>query len=180
MFVADGPGAALFCEWVRKLGERAERLGDSLPNGVSLLHLDARSLLADTDAEFLRGVLDTARLQGVLVSVDLGHADWILAHGSSRTAYQLATIRPDILFAGRAAAAELGAPLEGMAAVPVLKLGPEGCSIYGRRLASPEGDGLDEDALAAAFCVAFVEGAAPVEAAGRAVLVAGRAGAFTR
>jgi hypothetical protein len=32
----------------------------------------------------------------------------------------------------------------------------------------------DGDALAATFSVAFVEGAAPVEAAGRAVLVAAR------
>ena len=177
MFVVDGSGAAAFCEWVRKLGEHAEPLGDALPKGVRLLHVDARLLLAGTDAEFLRGVLDAARLQGVVISLDLGPAEWIRAHGSSRTAYQLATIRPDILFAGRAAAEELGAPLGGLAGVPVLKLGPEGCSVYGRRLASPEADGLDEDALAAAFCVAFMEGAAPVEAAGRAVLVAGKAGA---
>ena len=122
--------------------------------------------------------MNTARLQGVVVSLDLGPADWIRTHGSSRTAYQVATIRPDILFAGEAAAAELAAPLEGLAAVPVLKLGSQGCSVYGRRLASPVADGLDEDALAAAVCVAFVEGAAPVEAAGRAVLVAGTAGAL--
>jgi sugar/nucleoside kinase (ribokinase family) len=53
-----------------------------------------------------------------------------------------------------------------------LTLGPAGCAVYGRRVAAPPVDRLDPDALMAAFCVAFVEGAAPVEAAGRAVLVA--------
>ena len=179
-YTQDHRSHSAFCEWVRTLGEHAEPLGDGLPDGVRLLHVDARLLVADNDAEFLRGVLDAARLQGVVISLDLGPAEWIRANGSSRTAYRLATIRPDILFAGQAAAVELGAPLEGLAAVPVLKLGPAGCSVYGRRLASPDGDGLDEDALAAAFCVAFVEGAAPVEAAARAVLVAGKAGARTK
>jgi sugar/nucleoside kinase (ribokinase family) len=54
----------------------------------------------------------------------------------------------------------------------VLTLGAAGCAVYGRRVAAPPVDALDHDALMAAFCVAFVEGAAPVEAAGRAVLVA--------
>jgi hypothetical protein len=45
--------------------------------------------------------------------------------------------------------------------------------VHGRRLAGPAA-GQDADALAATFCVALVEGEAPVEAAGRAVLVATR------
>jgi hypothetical protein len=172
MFVATGSGAAGFCEWVRRLGEPAELLGDRLPDDLRLLHLEAQPLLASADGAGLRGLLDAARQQGALVSVDLGTEDWIRAHGASRSAYQLATIQPDILFAGEEPAAELGAPLEGLASVPVLKLAAGGCSVYGRRLVAPAGASLHDDALAAAFCVAFVEGAAPVEAAGRAVLVA--------
>ncbi len=172
MFVAGGAGAVGFCEWVRRLGEPAELLGDRLPDGIRLLHLEAQPLLDPTDGDGLRGLLEAARQRGALVSIDLGPVGWIRAHGASRSAYQLATIQPDILFAAEEPAAELGAPLEGMASVPVLKLATGGCSVYGRRLVAPAGAALRDDALAAAFCVAFVEGAAPVEAAGRAVLVA--------
>jgi sugar/nucleoside kinase (ribokinase family) len=174
VFVATGAGAVGFCDWVRRLGERAEVLVDGLPDGASLLHLEARALLATPEGAALRGVIDEARKQGVLVSLDLGPVDWIRDHGSSRTAYQLATLQPDVLFASQAAADELAAPLEGLASVPVLKLATGGCSVYGSRLPAPaltERD-LDGDALAAAFCVSFVEGAPPLEAAGRAVLVA--------
>jgi hypothetical protein len=171
MFVGTGSMAAGFCEWVRRLGEPAELLGERLPDDIRLLHVDAQPLLASTDGE-LRGVLEAARQKGALVAVELGSVDWIRAYGASRAAYQLATIQPDILFAAEEPAAVLGAPLEGLATVPVLKLGSGGCSVYGRRLAAPAGAALRDDALAAAFCVAFLEGAAPVEAAGRAVLVA--------
>jgi hypothetical protein len=174
MFVAGGMGAAGFCEWVRRLGEPAELLGERLPEDVRLLHVEAEPLIASAGAAALRGVLEAARQKGALVAVDLGAVDWIRAHGASRSAYQLATIQPDILFAAEEPAAELGAPLEGLALVPVLKLGSGGCSVYGRRLSAPAGVALRDDALAAAFCVAFLEGAAPVEAAGRAVLVASR------
>jgi sugar/nucleoside kinase (ribokinase family) len=166
MFVAAGPRADGFCSWVERLGEQAAVLGATLPMGLQLLHLEA------SGAGSLRETIDSARRHGALLSFDLGGSDWIRARGGSRVAYQLATIQPDILFAGQDSAAELGAPLEGLASVPVLTLGPAGCAVYGRRVAAPPVDRLDPDALMAAFCVAFVEGAAPVEAAGRAVLVA--------
>lgn len=172
MFVATGSMAPGFCEWVRRLGEPAELLGERLPDDVRLLHVEAQPLVAPTDGMGLRGVLEEARQKGALVAVELGPVDWIRAYGASRAAYQLATIQPDILFAAEEPAAALGAPLEGLASVPVIKLGSGGCSVYGRRLAAPAGAALRDDALAAAFCVAFLEGAAPVEAAGRAVLVA--------
>ena len=172
MFVATGSSAAAFCDWVRRLGESAEVLGDRLPDDLKLLHLEAQPLLTAAGSSGLRDLLDAARRQGALVSIDLGGAEWIRAHGASRSAYQLATIQPDILFAAEEPAAELGAPLEGIASVPVIKLGADGCTVYGRRLLAPAGAALKDEALAAAFCVAFVGGAAPVEAAGRAVLVA--------
>jgi sugar/nucleoside kinase (ribokinase family) len=150
------------------MGETASVLDETLPGDLSLLHLEARALLGTS----LRKTLETAREQGALISIDLGSAEWIRSRGGSKTAYQLATIRPDILFAGQDSAAELGAPLEGLATVPVLTLGASGCAVYGRRVAAPGVEALDQDALMAAFCVAIVEGAAPVEAAGRAVLMA--------
>jgi len=179
MFLAAGSTAPRFCEWVDRLGEAARVLEGQPGEGVQLLHLEARDLLAEPEAPALRSALEAARRHGALISIDLGAAEWIRAHGSSKTAYNLATIRPDVLFAGQASAAELAAPLEGMATVPVLTLGSKGCSVFGRRLVAPMGAELDEVALEAAFCVAFMEGAAPVEAAGRAVLVAARLPATT-
>jgi sugar/nucleoside kinase (ribokinase family) len=202
-----GGAAANFCSWAARLGERARLVIPALENaglrrlaaqleadgvevravsgavaehlaGARLVHVEARTLLASPVGEFVRSAVDAARGGGALVSVDLGSAGWIRAHGPSRVAYQLAVLRPDILFASRTAAGELAVPLEGLASVPVLTLGAEGCSVYGRRLVAPRVDALDssgaKDALAAAFCAAFVEGEAPVEAAGRAVLVAAR------
>jgi sugar/nucleoside kinase (ribokinase family) len=168
VFVAAGSRAEGFCRWAGRLGEAAAVLDETLPAELSLLHLEARALLGTS----LRKTLEAARERGALISIDLGAADWIRSRSGSKTAYQLATIRPDILFAAQDSAAELGAPLEGLATVPVLTLGAAGCAVYGRRVAAPPVDALDMDALMAAFCVAFVEGAAPVEAAGRAVLVA--------
>jgi sugar/nucleoside kinase (ribokinase family) len=183
MFLAVGPTALRFCEWVDRLGEAARVLDSNghieVGDDVGLLHLEASTLLAGPQGPALRAALDAARGHGALISIDLGVPEWIQAYGSSQTAYHLATIRPDVLFAGQASAAELATPLEGIAAVPVTMLGSEGCAVYGRRLVAPAGSELDEVALAAAFCVAFMEGAAPVEAAGRAVLVAARLPATT-
>jgi hypothetical protein len=172
MFLAAGSTAPGFCAGARALGVPAGELGEAQPIGLRLLHLEARALLATDEAAALRVALDSARRGGAVISIDLGQEGWIRAHGSSLTAYQLATIQPDILFAGEAAASELGAPLEGIASVPVVLLAEDaaGCSVYGRRLAAPATGELDPDLFMAALCVAFVEGAAPVEAAGRAVL----------
>jgi hypothetical protein len=171
MFVAAGEHAGKFCEAVERLGERAEPLGDGLPVGPQLLHLEAAVLFGTDEGAGLLRFLDEARQQGALVSIDLGPAGAIRDHGGSRTAYQLARIQPDILFASQESAQELGAPLEGVGLVPVLMLGSEGCSVYGHRIVAPATGDVDPVAFMAAFCVAFVDGAAPVEAVGRAILV---------
>src|SRR5450759_1110278 len=58
----------------------------------------------------------------------------------------------------------------------------EGCRVGGRHIPSPKVQEVDAsgagDALAAAFCVAYLDGATPVEAAEKAVVVA--SGAVTR
>jgi hypothetical protein len=183
MFIAAGPTAARFCAWVDRLGESAGVLeaGEQggIRDGLLLIHLDAQALLAAPEGALLHTSLEAARRRGALISIDLGGSDWIREHGSARTARELAAIRPDILFAAKAPAAELGAPLDGLAMLPVETLSSEGCSVHGHRLAAPDGSELDEVALAAAFCVAYMEGAGPVEAAGRAVLVAARLPAST-
>jgi sugar/nucleoside kinase (ribokinase family) len=172
MLLAAGPSAATFCQWAAALGERATVLRHNLPAGVRLFHLEARRLFGSSGDSALRQVVDTARRQGALISLELGPPEWIREKGGPRTAYQIAALRPDVLFAGEESAAELGAPLEGVALIPVLTLGRRGCSVYGRRLAAPEGVEPDAVGFTAAFCVALLEGAAPVEAAGRAVLAA--------
>jgi len=172
MLLAAGPSAQAFCDWAGALGERAAVLRDNVPDRVRLLHLEARRLFGSSGDAALRWLVETARRQGALISLDLGPPEWIRQKGGPRAAYQVAALRPDILFAADAPAAELGAPLEGMASIPVLTLGGRGCSVYGRRLVAPQGIEPDPIGFMAAFCVALLEGAAPVEAAGRAVLAA--------
>ncbi len=171
MFVAAGMGADRFCEAVLRLGGEAAPFDGTLPPKLRLIHLEASSVLADSDSGGLREVADLARSSGAIVSVDLGPPDWVRSVGGSRATYRLAGLRPDLLFAREDVAAELGAPLEGIASVAVL-VRPDGCEVYGRRLAAAPGQEVDADTLAAAFCVAFADGVAPVEAAARA-LVAG-------
>lgn len=170
MFVAAGPTAQTFGEWVGRLGEHCEPLGERQPPDHRLIYLDARSVLTASDSPRLRQVLERSRRHGALSALDLGSVDWIRAVGASRTAFRLAAVQPDVLFASEEAAGELDAPLDGIAAIPVL-LGKDFCVVHGRHVAAPSEAGLDPAIFAAAFCVALVEGQAPAEAAGRAVLV---------
>lgn len=170
MFVASGPSSERFCESAGRLGMHCEVLGERPAADHRLLHMDARSALTASDSPRLRQVIERSRRHGALISLELGPVDWIHARGGSRTAYQLAAIQPDLLFAAEEPAAELASPLEGIASIPVV-IGADICVVHGRRVAAPAGAQLDPDVFAAAFCVALVEGAAPVEAAGRAVLI---------
>jgi ribokinase len=72
--------------------------------------------------------------------------------------------------------------MDDLATVPVLKLGAHGCRVGGRHIPAPQVQEVDSsgagDALAAAFCVAYLDGATPVEAAEKAVVVA--SGAVTK
>jgi sugar/nucleoside kinase (ribokinase family) len=94
-------------------------------------------------------------------------------------AEDLLALAPDLLFATREELAEVSLPAGRLARVVVVKLGRRGCLVLGRRVPAPAVDEVDTtgagDAFAAAFCAAYLEGSTPLEAAGRAVLVAGRA-----
>jgi hypothetical protein len=174
MFAALGEEAR-FCEWVGRLGRQATLAAPTRRGGWSgavLIYLRAGLLLEPPRKAEFRATVESARRQGAVIAMELGDADWIRANGA-QAAYELAEIHPDVLFADEAAAAELGVPLEGIASVPVTRLAAGGCRVHGRHLLGPLAK-QDPDALAATFCVALVEGEAPVEAAGRAVLVATR------
>jgi hypothetical protein len=174
MFAALGDEAG-FCEWVGRLGGQATLAAPTRRGGWSgavLVYLQASLLLEPSRKAEYRTTVEAARRQGAVLALDLPDATWIRAMGP-QAAYELAEIHPDVLFADEEAAAELGVPLEGIAPVAVTRLAAGGCSVHGRRLLGP-GVEQDPDALAATFCVALVGGEAPVEAAGRAVLVAAR------
>lgn len=175
MFAALGDEAA-FCQWVGRLGREATLAAPTKRGGwagAAIVYLRATKLLEESRRAAFRSAVESARADGALVAIELDDAAWIRGRGGPQTAYELAAIHPDILFASGDAAAELGVPLEGIASIPVTRLDSGGCSVHGRRLLAP-GSHHDADALAATFCVALVDGIAPVEAAGRAVLVAAR------
>ena len=175
MFAALGDETG-FCRWVVRLGGQATLAAPTTRggwSGAALLYLQATLLLDSPRQVAVRSTVNASRRYGALLALVLDDTAWIRERGGPRTAYELAAVRPDILFATEASTAELGVPLEGIASVPVIALGAGGCSVHGRRLLAGGAD-QDLDAMAAAFCVAFLEGAAPVEAAGRAVLVAAR------
>lgn len=164
-----------FCSWVRRLGGQATLAAPTARGGwagAELVYLQAALLLESPRKAEFRATVEAARRGGALIALDLGDAGWIRRRGGAQAAYELARLHPDILFATGEAAAELdGGPLEGIASIPVIGLGSGGCSVHGTRLPVPAAI-LEWPALAATFCVALVEGEAPVEAAGRAVLVA--------
>ena len=111
-----------------------------------------------------------------MVAVDLSSPAGLRAFGPARMAYVLARMKPEVLFATEAEAATLAVPLDSLAQVPVLKLGAAGSMVYGHKLAAPEVKMVDPtgagDAFAATFCIAWLHGATPVEAAERAVQAA--------
>ncbi|HEY7200946.1 MAG TPA: PfkB family carbohydrate kinase [Candidatus Dormibacteraeota bacterium] len=158
---------------------RAEDVDPAWLAGVRLLHVSGYALYEEPAAGAARRAAALARDGGALLSIDLSSAADLRAFGPDRMVAELAGLRPDLLFATEPEAAELPAPLSELAEVAVVKLGPRGCRLFGRRVPAPRVEAVDGtgagDAFAAAFCAAYLEGAPPVEAAGRAVLVAAKA-----
>jgi hypothetical protein len=164
-------GDADFCAAAERLGEPVRLVPvDSVDaaalEGVWLLHLPAATL-AHQQARF---ATDVARRVHAMLAIDLtGSAP---AAEGAKLAFELAKLRPEILIARPESAAALGAPLEGLARLPVLLLGDRGCEIFGRRVPAPPGATANPSAFAAALCSAYLDGAMPVEAAGRAMVYA--------
>jgi sugar/nucleoside kinase (ribokinase family) len=165
------------------VGLRPEDLRQQWFTGVRLIHVPAYSLFLDPLASAARAAIAMVRMAGGLLSIDLSSAAGLKTFGGARMASELSRIRPEILFATEAEAATLGKPLEGLAAIPILKLGPAGCRVGEHHVPAPKVRAVDPtgagDAFAAAFCTSYLGGASPIAAAERAVLVASGAVART-
>jgi sugar/nucleoside kinase (ribokinase family) len=157
-------------------GLRTHDLQNPWFHGVNLIHVPAYSLFAEPLASAARVAIDLVRSGNGLLSIDLSSAAGLREYGASRFAAEVAQLQPQLLFATSVEAETLGVPLEELAKVPVLKLGSAGCKVAGRHIPAPRVDEVDAtgagDALAAAFCISYLDGATPVEAAQRAVVVA--------
>ena len=158
------------------VGLSPQDLQESWLRDVRLLHVPAYSLFVEPLATAARAAIRAVRESGGMLSVDLSSASGLRAYGPSRMAYVLARLKPELLFATTAEAGVLAVPLDSLAQVPVLKLGENGCSLFGRTISAPPSRSVDStgagDALAAAFCVAWLRGAPPLEAAEMAVSAA--------
>ncbi|MEP6751916.1 MAG: PfkB family carbohydrate kinase [Candidatus Dormiibacterota bacterium] len=150
--------------------------------GVNLIHVPSYSLFMEPLAASARLAIDLVRKGGGLLSIDLSSASGLKDYGPARFAALLAQLRPDVLFGTASETKTLGVAMEDLAKVPVLKLGADGCRVDRRHIPARQVQEVDAsgagDALAAAFCVAYLDGATPVEAAEKAVVVA--SGAVTR
>lgn len=155
------------------VGLGAEDLDESSFDDVRLIHVPAYSLFVEPLAGATRAAIRAVRERKGMLSVDLSSAAGLRAYGPARMAYVLARLAPELLFATTAEADTLAVPLDSLAQLPVLKLGRHGCSVFGRTFAAPPAESLDPtgagDAFAATFCVAWLGGATPFEAAERAV-----------
>jgi sugar/nucleoside kinase (ribokinase family) len=158
------------------VGLSPEDLQETWFSDARLLHVPAYSLFVEPLAGATRAAIRVVREAGGMLAVDLSSASGMRAYGAPRMAYVLARLAPEVLFATEAEAATLAVPLESLAQVPVLKLGAAGCRVFGREISAPPVKAVDPtgagDAFAAAFCVAWLLGAPPVEAAERAVQAA--------
>jgi sugar/nucleoside kinase (ribokinase family) len=146
---------------------------------VTLIHVPAYSLFVDPLGQAARAAIALVREAGGMLSIDLSSVAGLQAYGPSKMAYDLALLKPELLFGTAAEVAQVGVPVEHLAQVPVVKLGSGGCSVFGRRIPAPavphvDGTGAG-DAFAAAFSAAWLRGATPFEAAERAVTVASEA-----
>ena len=143
-----------------------------------LLHVPAYSLFVEPIASATRAAIRLVRDSKGMLAVDLSSAAGLRAYGPARMAYVLARLKPEVLFATEAEAETLAVPLDSLAQVPVLKLGAAGCRVFGKTISAPAVHAVDPtgagDAFAAAFCSAWLHGAAPVDAAEQAVQAATR------
>ena len=179
--VLVGPGGrrAMATERGASLGLRIDDLLDSWLDDVNLLHVPAYSLFVDPLAAATRSAISRVRERGGMLSIDLSSVAGLRAYGPSKMAYDLARLKPELLFATQAEADTVGVPLDRLAQLPVIKLGAAGCIVFGRHIAAPSVQQVDGtgagDAFAAAFCSAWLRGATPIESAERAVMVASEA-----
>src|SRR6202171_2153788 len=161
------------------LGLRPDDLLEAWFRDVKLIHVPAYSLFVDPLGKAARAAISQVRDAGGVLSIDPSSGGGRHESGRSQIAYDLARLKPELLFGTSAEVAKIGVAVEHLAQVPVIKLGPAGRSIFGRPIGAPAVQHVDAtgagDAFAAAFCAAWLHGATPIEAAERAVIVASEA-----
>jgi len=165
-------------------GLRADDLRDEWFAEVRLIHVPAYSLFVEPLASAAMAAIELVRREGGVLSIDLSSPAGLKEYGGARMAGELKRLRPDLLFATEPEALALGVlveDLEGLAKVPVIKLGSAGCSVLGDVIPAQRKKGIDStgagDAFAAAFCVFYLKGAPHIEAARKAVEMASQAAA---
>ena len=160
------------------VGLSPDDLDEAWFRDARLLHVPGYSLFTEPLAGATRAAIRVVRDVKGMLAVDLSSAAGLQKYGAARMAYVLARLAPEVLFATEKEAETLAVPLESLAQVPVLKRGALGCSVFGRQIPAPTAPVVDPtgagDAFAAAFCVAWLRGATPVEAAESAVGAASR------
>ncbi len=149
-------------------------------DGVKLVHVPGYSLFLDPLATATRQAIERVRGQHGILSVDLSSVAGIADYGPTRFAELLGCLRPELLFATQAEAGCLGVPLVDVAALPVTKLGAQGCrladgTVVAAEPVSPVDTNGAGDAFAAAFCLAYRRDGDALAAARQAVAVAARA-----
>ena len=182
VLVAPDGQRSMASERGASVGLRPDDLIETWFGDVQLIHVPAYSLFVDPLGMATRAAIEFIREAGGMLSIDLSSVAGLKEYGAAKMAYYLARLQPELLFCTAAEAETIGVALEHLAQVPVIKLGPAGCSVFGRRIPAPAVQHVDAtgagDAFAAAFCAAWLHGAPPIEAAERAVVVA--SGAVTR
>jgi sugar/nucleoside kinase (ribokinase family) len=179
VLVAPDGQRAMATQRGASVGLRPDDLLEAWFAGVKLIHVPAYSLFAEPLSHAARSAIGLVREGGGMVSIDLSSVAGLQDYGPAKMAYDLARLKPELLFGTAAEAEIIGVGLEHLAQVPVVKLGAAGCSVFGRRIPAPSVQHVDGtgagDAFAAAFCVAWIHGASPIEAAQKAVIVAAEA-----
>ena len=161
------------------VGLRPDDLLEAWFGDVKLIHVPAYSLFVEPLARATRAAIGLVRDAGGSLSIDLSSVAGLQEYGPSKMAYDLARLKPELLFGTEAEVAKIGVAVEHLAQVPVIKLGRAGCRVFGRLIPAPMVQDVDGtgagDAFAAAFCTAWLRGATPFEAAERAVIVGSEA-----
>ena len=179
VLVGPDGGRAMATQRGASVGLRPDDFQEEWFADVKLIHVPAYSLFVNPLGEAARAAISLVRDAGGMLSIDLSSVAGIQEYGPARMAYDLARLKPELLFGTAAEMEMIGVGPEHLAQVPVIKLGAAGCSVFGRQIPAPAVQHVDAtgagDAFAAAFCVAWIHGATPVEAAERAVIVASEA-----
>ena len=179
VIVSPDGGRSMATQRGASVGLRPDDLLEAWFDGVRLIHVPAYSLFVDPLGKAARAAIALVRDSGGMLSIDLSSVAGIQEYGPARMAYDLARLKPELLFGTAAEMDMIGVPPEQLAQVPVIKLGAAGCSVFGQLIPAPAVEHVDPtgagDAFAAAFCAAWLHGATPVEAAERAVVVASEA-----